>query len=133
MRRRAGLVLAAVALAGGGAGCGTDDEEPPVGPSVPPAERDAAIRAAHAYLRNRDPKRCAALATPSGESYCRRYARASDVTPPDPRIASVEISRENATIGFTASGRGRGSILLRKVNESWRGEAVVGRDYQPPG
>ena len=112
--------------------CGGDEgDEPVLPPPVPREEQDAAAAAARAYLQNEDPGRCRELATPSGLDYCRRYARTSTVDSPDPRVERVAASEANATVTFTASGRGKGSILLRKVGGKWRGEAVVGRDYQP--
>ena len=124
------LAGAAVALPG----CGGEDEPPePVvqeqGSSQ--AEEDAASGAARAYLQNSDPKRCAKLATQSGLDYCRSFAGANTLREPDPRIEDVAVNLPDATVRFVATGRGAGSILMRKVTGPWRGEAVTGADYQP--
>ncbi len=127
-RRTTLLALTAACLAIGA--CGEEDEGP-VEPPVDPAEERAVTGVTREYILNADPRRCEELATAFGVNGCRRYAKANDLGQVELRIEEIDLARTDATVGFTVPGRGPGSLLLRKVEGRWRGEAVVGRDYVP--
>jgi len=61
----------------------------------------------------------------------RRYAKGNRLGNSELSVKEIDLARTDATVSFTVSGRGLGSLLLRKVEGRWRGEAVVGRDYVP--
>jgi hypothetical protein len=110
--------------------CGEEDDGP-VEPPVDPAEERAVTGVTRDYILNADPRRCQELATAFGENGCRRYARGNRLRDVELRVEEIDLARTDATVSFTVPGRGPGSLLLRKVEGRWRGEAVVGRDYVP--
>ena len=120
------LFIACLALSA----CGEDDAGP-VEPPADPAEERAVTGVTRDYILNADPKRCQELATAFGFDGCRRYAKGNRLGNSELSVEEIDLARTDATVSFTVSGRGLGSLLLRKVEGRWRGEAVVGRDYVP--
>lgn len=100
-------------------------------PPTDPAEERAVTDVARAYMLNTDPKRCKDLATTFGINGCRRYAKGNELGDAELSVDEIDLARTDATVSFSVPGRGPGSLLLRKVEAGWRGEAVVGRDYVP--
>ncbi len=131
-RRTTVLALAAACLVIGACGGGAEDEGP-VEPPANPAEERAVTAVTRDYILNTDPRRCQELATAFGMPGCRRYATGNELGDVELRIDEIDLARTDATVSFTAPGRGQGSLLLRKLEAGWRGEAVVGRDYVPAG